>query len=388
MVKSQNSRREFLRKSGLFLTFPFESIIKFNEMTDTFHNYEEALKNPLEVKILSFSFNNSYHPYTKSLPDERIKTLINLEKLFISGFKGEYLNLPDEIRELKKLNEISIYSENLIEIPKVIWSLNSLTNLHLEINSLKNSDINLSNLANLESFGIKLHKTEILPDSLFENANLTHFYIQSDDLRIIPNHFDKLHNLISLALNCQNLNIIPSTIGSLKKLKNIDFYNKTAKSIGINFEGLEELNKFRWGQSLFFPLPLIDAINLEVLTLDVSYFETINAKELHFKNLNQLKVTFSKLDRMPKCFETLQGIQHLILDYNNFRELEFDFRNLNNLNSLSFRRCENFDKIDMKKFCDSLKTVKNLKYLETPTLSKQQNILRKEYNFEFKWIEE
>lgn len=357
-------------------------------MTDTFHNYEEALKKPLEVKTLSFSFNNSYHPYTKSLPDERIKTLINLEKLFISGFKGEYLNLPDEIRELKKLKEISIYSENLIEIPKVIWSLNSLTNLHLEINSLNNSDINLSNLANLKSFGITLHKTEILPDRLFENANLTHFYIQSDDLRIIPNQFDKLHNLNSVTLHCQNLNIIPSTIGSLKKLKSIDLYNKTAKSIGINFEGLEELNEFRWGQSLFFPLPLIDAKNLKVLTFDVSYFETISAKELHFKNLNQLTLTFSKLEKMPKCFETLQGIQHLILDYNNFSEIEFDFRNLNNLNSLSFRRCENFDKIDMKKFGDSLKTVKNLKYLETPTLSKQQNILRKEFNFEFEWIEE
>ena len=298
------------------------------------------------------------------------------------------MNLPNEIGELKKLDELSIYSENLIEIPKAVWTLNSLTVLFLEINSLKDDDLKLSNLTQLESFAIKLHKTETIPDNIFDNANLTRFYIQSDDLEVIPNHFDRLFNLNHLSLHCQNLKVIPDTISNLKNLKKIDIYNKTATSIDINFKLLEELKEFRWGQSLFFPLSLTNAKNLKILKFDVSYFETIDADELVFQNLEQFEITLSKLKKIPKCFETLQGVQSLILDINNFEEIEFDFHKLTNLTFLSFRRCENFEKIDMKKFIVSLQTIKSLKYLETPILSKQQDTIKKEYNFDFDWTEE
>lgn len=393
MTKKKQTRREFLSQSGagliiFSLPFPLTAFANFNKMNDTFHNYEEALKKPLEVKVLSFSFNNSYHPYTTSLPDERIKTLVNLEKLHISGFKGEHINLPNEISELRNLKELSIYAENLVEIPKVIWTLKSLTDLFLEINFLKDNDLELSNLTQLQSFGIKVHKTEIISERIFDNSNITRFYLQSDDLKAIPNYFDRLPNLNHLTLHCQNLDTIPSTISYLSKLKSIDLYNKSAKSINVNFGLLERLEEFRWGQSLFFPLSLTDAQNLKRLNFDVSYFETIDANDLAFQNLQQLELSFRKLKKIPKCFETLKGVQSLILGYNNFNEIEFDFHQLTQLTYLSFRRCENFDKIDMKKFISSIKTIRNLRFLETPTLSKEQKIIRRGYKFEFDWVEE
>lgn len=355
---------------------------------DKFYNYEEALKNPLEVKSLVFLFNNSYHPYTTTLPDKRIKTLINLEKLYIGGFNGKHIDLPDEIEELKKLKDLSIYAENLVEIPKVIWKLKYLTALYLEITTLKEGELQLSNLGQLQSFGIKVKNSEILSESVFDNISITNFYIQSFDLQEIPNRFDQFVHLNTLRLHCQHLKKIPSTISTLHNLKRIDIYNKAAKSIDVQFDKLEKLEEFRWGQASFFPLAITDAKNLKRATFDVSYFEAIDTDALVFQNLQIFDLSFCKLKGIPKCFETLETIQGLYLTHSDFKEIEFDFQKLTNLAHLSFKRAENFGLIDMRKFMDSLMTIKNLKSLKTPLLSKGQDEIRKDYKFEFEWMEE
>lgn len=78
MTQKQHSRRDFVRQISMSLTalsFPISTLALYDSLDETFYNYEEALKKPLEVKILAFLFKNSNHPYTKALPDARIQTL-------------------------------------------------------------------------------------------------------------------------------------------------------------------------------------------------------------------------------------------------------------------------------------------------------------------------
>lgn len=367
------------------LSLPLSTLAKYGGLDTTFYNYEEALKKPLEVKKLAFSFNNSNHPYTKALPDARIQSLVNLEELFIDGYEGKYIKLPDELSKLKKLKRLTIYGDNLIQIPSLVWSLQSLTDLTLEINSLKEKELKLSSLPQLEDFAVKIHKTEKLPDGIFENSKLKRLFIQSYEAKVIPNQFNKLPDLTSLTLHCQNLMVIPVSIGSLKKLAILDIYNDTAKSLDIDCAQLDSLRDFRWGHSLNFPTSLTAAKNLKRINLDVSFFETINIDTLPFENLEILDLSFSKLKTIPQYFSTLHSLKSIYLTNNNFTSIEFDFGQLTNLTDLSFGDCENFEKIDMNKFIASLKTIKKLERLKTPSLSKGQSLIKDGYNYNFDW---
>jgi Leucine-rich repeat (LRR) protein len=266
--------------------------------------------------------------------------------------------------------------------------LKSLTDLYLEINFLKDNQLELANLEQLKSFGIKVNNSKFLSESTFANTNITTLYVQSNDLEEIPNYFDRLIHLNSLTLHCQHLKIFPDTISTLSSLKRFDTYNKIAKSIDFDFNKLEKLEEFRWGQATFFPLNITDAKKLKRLTLDVSYFETIDTNELVFQNLQHFDLSFCKLQKIPKCFEALETIEGLYLTHNNFKEIEFDFQKLTNLTALNFKRAENFELIDIQKFINSIMTIKNLNFLKTPSLSKEQNKIRKNHKFGFEWIEE
>lgn len=392
MSITPNTRRKFVKQISLGLaavSLPSSllALADYGSIDDTFYNYEEALKKPLAVKRLAFCLNNSNHPYTKSLPDARIQTLVNLEELYISGFTGTHMKLPAELKKLEKLRNISINGENLVEIPRLIWDLPSLTNLFFEMNALKETDLKLPALSHLEDLGMKLNKTEKLPVGVFDSPKLKRLFIQSDTLKVIPNLYHKLPALTTLTLHCPYLAKIPDSIGSLSKLNVFDIYNKVAKSLDIDFSQLENLSSFRWGQSLFFPTSLTAAPNLRRLNLDVSFFETINADSLPFKNLETLDMTFSKLKAIPRCFETLAPLKYLYFNYHDLNSIAFDFTRLTNLKILSFRDCSHFDKIDMEQFISSLKTIRGLEVLETPALSKEQSIIRNGYDYKFEWTE-
>jgi Leucine-rich repeat (LRR) protein len=370
------------------LIIPISTLANNPVLEETFYNYEEALTRPLEVKTLVFSFNNPDRPYTKTLPDARIKTLVNLERLSIEGYKEERMILPNELKELVNLKDLSIYAQNLRQIPAVVWELDSLYSLYIEINGLPPNALKLAQLKRLRNFSLWLHKTDTLHGERLNAPGLTRLSIRSDDLKYITNHLDQLTGLTSLTLHCSSLTTIPASISSLVNLKRIDIYNKTAVSADIDFAKLDKLEEFRWGHGLFFPISLSAAKNVKRVNFDVSYFEKINAATLPFQRLEQLELSFSQLKAIPKCFGTLHSVKSLLLEYNKFSVIDFDFSQLTNLTFLSFRRCENFDKIDFAKFIKSLKTIKNLKYLETPVLTKQQAAMKKQLNMAIEWREE
>jgi hypothetical protein len=59
MTQKQHSRRDFVKQISMSLTalsFPLSTLAQYGSRNDTFHNYEEALKKPLEVKKLVFQF--------------------------------------------------------------------------------------------------------------------------------------------------------------------------------------------------------------------------------------------------------------------------------------------------------------------------------------------
>jgi Leucine-rich repeat (LRR) protein len=360
-------------------------VTAFGRNKGEYFNYENALKNPTDVKELYMFFNEVSQPYTKAFPDNRIKSLVNLEKLYISGFLEKNVDLPKEITDLINLKDLTLKGNNLSDIPSIIWDIKNLKSLDLQVSGLINSNISIEKLEHLYTFRLRCKNIDTLPSNIFKNIDLKALWIVSDDLRNIPNDLGKLINLEFLALQCKELLTIPKSIEQLTKLKDIDVYNRKAQKLEINFQNLFNLESFRWGQSLFFPTSLTSAPNLRRLHLDVSYYDSIKLDSLNFQNLNELVISFSKFKEIPKSISTITTLIGLRLDYNQFEMIEFDFNKLSNLEFVSFGRCSNFSKINMVKLIKSLKTIPNLKVVNTPVLTERQRAILKNEKISFKW---
>lgn len=340
-------------------------------MNNTFYNYEEALKTPEEVTSLAFSFNNSYHSYTKELPDSRIKSLVNLEKLYIGGYEGERLDLPKELLDLPKLTQLSIETKSKT-VPSLIWELKTLESLDISFDFFQGDELKTYELQNLEHFSFSSKDLERFPDEIFSSKGLKSLALASRNVTSITDKIGDLINLQRLFLGCENLLFFPESVENLFNLKEISLYSRELKSIPLNFKKLLKLENFRWGQCKQFPVNLVDAPNLNRANFDTSFFEVIESAELCFPKLKRLEMTVSRLKEIPNCLSTIKSLNHLQLGYNFLKVIDFNFSKLEYLEFIGLRYPEHIQNIDMNKLIKSLKTVPNLKSIDVTGFESQQ----------------
>lgn len=352
-----------------------------------YKDYEEALENAVQVKELTLYYNDDSYPGTIQFPDHRIKKLENLEKLTIWGFFDAEIALPREVLELQKLTEFTIYGENLLKLPDLVWELENLTSLTLRLASTDSNNIKFDRLKKLKRIWYENQEIKELSEAFFGARNLTSLHIQSESLVYISDEIGSLSFLENLTLHCKILEL-PVSIENLKKLKQIDFSNKETKSFDVNLSDLTDLENVRWGNSSFFPVGLTTAPNLKQLMFDKTHYSDINVTELPFKNLSKLRFSHAQFKKVPKCFSSLISLQSLDLESCDFDEIEFNFDKLENLHFISFMYCDNFEKINMFRLVESLQSIPNLKSVETPELNTEQKAVLKSFDLKFEWTYE
>ena len=251
--------------------------------------------------------------------------------------------LPDEIRELKKLRLLSIQG-NLTSVPLCIGDLRELTILNVSrssnLISLPESIGNLSQLTSLDLSGCC--SLASLPSSIGNLSKLTS--LKLNDCSSLVSLPESIWNLPLSSLNlswCVNLATLPESIGNLSKLTSLNMSEcLSLKSLPDSLCSLSELTSLNLRGCDVNSFP--DIFSLKQLhhmvwpngkKWDGSTIEEISSLDLsRCSNLVSLPSSIGNLDKVTSL--NLSGCRNL-------ESLPKSIGNLSNLTSLDLSECSN-----------------------------------------------
>ncbi|KAI1278832.1 Leucine-rich repeat-containing protein 1 [Halotydeus destructor] len=176
-----------------------------------------------QVKVLALTVNSlrKGEPISLKLPTlghlERNQALnCNPTSLSVKGPKYD-------IRELANQSLLKVTYEGVKLLPKGIWKLSRLSELHLIKCALTEIPERMGNLsASLTFLNLGNNDLKRLPGNLFALRNLKHLSVSSNQLTVIPLEIVLLQSLVSLDLSHNKLRKIPFTITALSQLRDLN----------------------------------------------------------------------------------------------------------------------------------------------------------------------
>jgi len=244
-----------------------------NIINDDYFWKQYVIKNNLlniitKFKKIYFTYKNSFKMYiicknlNKYNLSKNYTDIIYLTDFNIYSFQKVYY-IPKYIKELKLIESIDIYNNNLINIDnifelnlkKIMLSYNQITTIPIQIKNFKNLRfLTINNnqikkipnefclLENLSILNLSHNKIKYLPSSFKKLNKLEILYISFNLLSKFPKSFKYLNNLIKLDISYNRITKIPN-ISSLSNLSNLDLRN--SKIIKIN-KHINDLHNLRY----------------------------------------------------------------------------------------------------------------------------------------------
>ncbi len=153
------------------------------------------------------------------LPPE-IGQLGKLQELYLPN--NQLKALPTEISKLANLRVIHLQRNQLKTLPPEIGNIVNLQTLHLGHNQLTDLPKEIGQLGKLETLDIGLNELHALPPQIGLLSNLKTFIVWENQLQAIPPDIGQMTNLQDFNLWGNKLTALPPEIGMLKELKKID----------------------------------------------------------------------------------------------------------------------------------------------------------------------
>ncbi|MDX2306228.1 MAG: leucine-rich repeat domain-containing protein [Microscillaceae bacterium] len=235
----------------------------------------------------------------QQLADSKVFTSLKdaLQKpdtVFILNLGGQKLgNFPKEIFQLKKLQQLILYSNQITEIPAEISQLTNLQYLDLYNNQLKDLPTTLAALQNLEYLDLGDNRLKNIPESFFSLPNLKNLFIYGNKLNQIPSRITELANLQTLRLGGgftflsggNRIRKLPDNIGQLNRLKELYLPDNRLRRLPDSFQELDSLRWLDLSNNRFERLPTVleGLEGLEYLTLWDRGFSQENKESLQAK---------------------------------------------------------------------------------------------------------
>ena len=207
-------------------------------------------------------------------------------------FDKKLTELPENLGNLSRLQELYVNSNRLTQLPDSIVKLKMLSVLNANSNRITVLPENIGKLSALKNLHLYSNRIEKLPESIGNLTGLKTLWLQSNKLTTIPECIGNLHALVALNLRENQLKQLPATIGQLKALKSLQLSENPLVSI---------------------PEALGDLSLLEDLGLNIDHWETIPLPEsliklTALKSLDLAMVNTSKLSattlKVLKSFES------------------------------------------------------------------------------------
>lgn len=214
--------------------------------------------------------------------------------------------IPNEIGNLKHLEELLLHSNKLTTLPDTIGSLSNLVYLDVSRNTLESLPANIGNLKNLEKLQLASTSTwttgkgaAVITD---DPLGSKYRHRNDNNLTNLPESIGQLENLKELLIHNNDLESLPTTIGSLRHLE----------ILSLQSNALSEL-----------PESVKDLINLKRLHLGKNKISNLNSLEVlaNLVNLRYLDLQLNNISAIPSSFDRLTKLEELVLKMNEIKTL-------------------------------------------------------------------
>jgi len=233
-------------------------------------------------------------------------------------FKG-LTKLPNAIKHLTHLKNLTLRYNQLTEIPVWIESLCVLESLNLNVNNLNKLPKTIGSLSHLKELLLWKNELQDLPNSICLLQSLKYLNLRLNQLKLLPYDLGNLINLIDLNLHDNKLTGIPESISSLKSLRALNLsWNllTTLPSSIANLFSLKSLNLER-NELTQIPASIGSLTSLEILNLGDNKLKNVPETIGSLKKLRILNISRNRLTYLPKSIFSLENLEELYLSENN-----------------------------------------------------------------------
>ncbi|MFD2865378.1 leucine-rich repeat domain-containing protein [Mucilaginibacter antarcticus] len=276
---------------------------------------EEALKDPEEVKEISFYFDD-----ITVLP-ESVLRLTSLEAITID--RCPKLNLKQAIGVLSKLPHLQSFAYNhndLANLPADISNLKDITELALVDNKLVTLPASILKLEHLQ----KLNLSENLSldfvqtfDLLSKAGSLRQLVLEQNKLSDLSINLTKMVQLDDLLLGNNHFTDVPEQVKGMP-LKYLDLSSNMLELLNIRKGDLAQLTGINLDQNEIRELPpeLLLLPNLRKVSLLGNLIATIPKWIKSVKGLQEMDLSSNVLTELPAELSQLPNLRELILSGN------------------------------------------------------------------------
>ncbi|MBJ2176307.1 hypothetical protein JBL43_18795 [Aureibaculum sp. A20] len=305
----------------------------------------------------------------EKLPNE-IKYFKNLEN-FYSSNNQLGTELPLEFYSLTKLKSIEIQGSTIEIIDDKINNLKSLEVLKIYFNQIYKFSEKLDNLKKLSTLYLNNNKLNTIPKQIGKLSSLKYLKIDDNEFSHLPESISHLRNLDTLICANSKLIGLPKNFGSLNSLEYLDLNNSLIKELPESFINLKNLTFLNIEQNdiKMFPEGFGKLSSLKTIKASYNFIETLPSDFCELSKLKTLELTQNKLQHLSENFGNLKSLERLMLNNREDPMRMFTIYNGGKFIRDSSRIERNSN--DLKSLPSSLKNLVSLKYI---SLSMNENI--------------
>ncbi len=269
--------------------------------------------------------------------------------------------LPAEIGQLHKLEELDISENSLVTLPDTLQNLQKLVKLNLGWNNFHpDSEFHFPNTIrdlDLSSNGLTKIPQEVFELPLLENLYLQHCQIKSSpsfkklealrSLDLAYNkmgsiEFDESLNLHSLVLKGCELREIPKSLYQMTSLKRLNLEDNHITDVSADIGDLSEIIEINLSRNDIMRIHQdIDKLQqLKVLNVDRNDLRSIPKSLGKLQNLTRLTISNNKIQELPSALYELKNLVTLNANWNVLSQIYPGIGKMKQLKHLNLHSCK------------------------------------------------
>lgn len=173
---------------------------------------------------------------------QAVRNCKKLSSLWLGYNKLTNLN-ANSFKDLRKLQDLNLYSCEIENVPKEIAKLRRLEVLDLYYNQLTELPNSLGRMRRLQQLAIANNQLKSLPTALGRMKRLQTLYAHHNKLETLPTHIQRLRRLRILDINNNQFSTLPNQIGKLRRVEDLDISNNNLSEVPKELLQLQQLKK-------------------------------------------------------------------------------------------------------------------------------------------------
>ncbi|KAM8930856.1 leucine-rich repeat-containing protein 7 isoform 2-T2 [Pelodytes ibericus] len=266
--------------------------------------------------------------------------------------------VPKEVFNFERtLEELYLDANQIEELPKQLFSCQSLRKLSIPDNDLSSLPTTIASLVNLKELDISKNGIQEFPDNIKCCKCLTIVEASVNPISKLPDGFTQLLNLTQLYLNDAFLEYLPANFGRLNKLRILELRENHLKTLPKSMSKLTQLERLDLGNNEFTELPegLEQIQNLKELWIDNNSLQVLPGAIGKLKQLIYLDMSKNRIESVDMDLSGCESIEDLLLSSNLLQQLPDSIGLLKKITTL---------KVDDNQLLALPNTIGNLSLLE------------------------